>query len=155
MVALTWSSYHPKRLNSILSVKYFRWRHSIFPVTLSIVPLCMDTSARMIDKCLPHGFYVFLIELRVINTLPKKWKENYIHLLWFSRGWSSVPGHYKAAIFVTWWYWVSISQYQLVVLGQCRIVGWHLVVVGHWRNTGQYWLILDGTGLLLDLFAFL
>ena len=44
-------------------------------MTLSIVPLCMDTSARMIDKCLPDGFYVFLIELRVINTLPKNKKK--------------------------------------------------------------------------------
>ena len=35
----------------------------------------MDTSARMIDKCLPDGFYVFLIELRVINTLPKNEKK--------------------------------------------------------------------------------
>ena len=41
-----------KRLISILSVKYFRCRHSISPVTLSIVPLCMDTSGRMINVCL-------------------------------------------------------------------------------------------------------
>ena len=46
-------------------------------MTLSIVPLCIDISARMIDKCLPDGlgFYVFLIELRVINTLPKNKKK--------------------------------------------------------------------------------
>ena len=47
-----------------------------------------------------------------------------------------VLGQYKAVLVGTWWYWVSIGRYWLVLDGTGSVeggIGCYLVVLGHCR----------------------
>ena len=62
-------------------------------------------------------------------------------------------GRYRAVLFGTWWYWVSIARYWLIHDGTGSVeggTGWFLVVLGQYGavlvGTWWYWLILGSAG---------
>ena len=54
---------------------------------------------------------------------------------------------YRAVLVVTWWYWVSIGRYWLILDGTRSVYRAVLVYSWwYWVSIGRYWLILGGTG---------